>query len=135
MPSPKLTPQQKWEKQDTVSSIYETALSIIEESRLYGSNLWPKNGFMSGWQQPDKLDTIGLVISVSFDPPYKLLQLNIWAKSEARARKQNYELSLIFDQAYKNGYTFSFDFELAAYKCMGYYRTGCFMCMIRLVLN
>lgn len=36
-------------KQNLVHQVADTALHIIYDSYLYGSNLWPKKGFRAGW--------------------------------------------------------------------------------------
>lgn len=104
-----------------VSLVFQTAMETLEDSHLYGSNLWPKNGFMSGWQKPKKADTIGLVIDANHFKEWYGLQFNIWGKNLTRTQKQHNQLSLIFDQSFRNGLLFEFDFELAAYRFMWNY--------------
>ena len=92
-------------KKDTITFVIESVMSILHGSSLYGSTLWPKNGFKLGYHGTEELDTITIGVNIVVDSEYKKVRFNIWGK-EARVLKQRKQLVLIFDQALYDGIYF-----------------------------
>ena len=93
-------------KRDQIVMATEAVLHILHNSQLYGSSLWPKNGFLTGgYRWDEKLDTITIGINIVPESEYKKVRFNIWGK-ETRVLRQRKQLVLIFDQAIYNGIYF-----------------------------
>ena len=89
-------------KKDTVSRVIESILHVLHDSQFFGSNLWPTNGFKTGYSGTEELDTICILILMEGE--YKKVRFNLWGKEE-RVHIQYQQLVAIFDQAiYDNIY-------------------------------
>ncbi len=134
MPTPRqleaqLKREQKQAKRDLISYITEIVLYVLHESQLFGSNLWPKNGFVPGYRGQEELDTINIIIVIGDNNSYKKVRFNIWGK-EARVLKQRKQLVLIFDQSVYNDVYFYPQYPEFTDRLMAHYHDGFIMDML-----
>lgn len=99
-------------KRATIDKVFVACMHILENSQLYGTSLWPKNGFIVG-SFPEKnsrgnpkLDVICIKPLIT-DEYNSWVRFNLWNKSESRAFKQCKQLKLIFDQTTYDGIYFT----------------------------
>lgn len=121
--------EQKQAKRDLISYITESVLHMLHDSQLFGSNLWPKKGFVSGYKGNEELDTISIIIVISDNNSYKKVRFNILGK-EARVLKQHRQLVLIFDQAVYNDIYFYPQYHESIDHLMAHYYEGFILDML-----
>ena len=124
-----LKKEQAQVKRDTISMVMEAVFSLLHESQLHGSKLWPKNGFISGHITNDKLDIITVNVRILDDCDYKKVRFNIWGK-ERRVLKQRRQLVLIFDQALYGGIYFYPEYPEYINELCCHYHDDCIMDML-----
>jgi len=92
-------------KADLVRRVINATMTILYESSLYGSSLWPKYGISVGAYPPlnrlgnHKMDCVCVGVRIDRDSSWQAIRFNIWGKTYGRAFKQYRQLFLLFDKA------------------------------------
>jgi hypothetical protein len=97
-------------KQNIVHHVCDTAMHILNDSDLYWTKLWPKNGFKAGYgigsEVKDRIYYFCAIWDILATPPTGHLQFNIHNTPDNRESKQVDSLKLIYDQSYLNNIFF-----------------------------
>lgn len=95
-------------KLDIVNNVFVSLLTLLEESYLHATTLWPKNGFIAGTAPGYnkignyRLDTINVKIFADPENNNGRVRFNIWTKTYGRAFKQSRQLILLLNQTVYN---------------------------------
>jgi hypothetical protein len=107
-----------------VNMVCDTTMYILHDSYLYGSNLWPKNGFKVGSGIGTKIkDCIYVGVNAyghDQNPIIGALRFNIWNTGARRFWKQHHHIKLIMDFAYKNELLFEDQFRTSSLDCLSF---------------
>ena len=102
-------------KRDLISRVISAALTLLHESNMYGTVLWPKQGFVLGHGigQPNN-DTwyLGVnVFGIDQNPIIGRLGFNIHTRGKKRISNQIEQINLVLDQAFCEGIFFENEFN------------------------
>jgi hypothetical protein len=110
---PKITSEETAAKQNIVHHVCDTSMHILHNSYLFGSNIWPKNGFKVGWGIGCKIkDCIYIGVNAygwEKAPVVGRLVFNIWNTGARREKQQAKHIRIIMDQAYQNDLYFEIE--------------------------
>lgn len=92
-----------------INRVFSAVMHILEDSNIYGTDLWPVNGFKAG-SFPDldengnyKNDTINIKVIAQTEPHMYKVRFNNWNTSKQRIVDQTNQMLLIFgDAVYDN---------------------------------
>jgi hypothetical protein len=114
-PRPKITPEERQAQQFLITHVHDTALHILHNSYLYGSDLWPKNGFVTGQGMDCK---IKWCINIGVNPYgwanetiEGRLAFTVYNTGMGKKIQQEKHLRIIMDQAYQNDLYFENEFK------------------------
>jgi hypothetical protein len=94
-------------KPDTISTVINAAMHMLEDSGMYGSKLWPKNGVRTG--SGSLTDCIYLAVNAYGFPTVGRLVFN--PPDTRRGDKQSDQIRLIFDYAIRDNIYFEYEFR------------------------
>lgn len=131
--------QQTALKHDKKAFVFGAIMRFLENSHLYESNLWPKHGFIAGWEAGKNRvgnynsDTICINVMTEWNLMDGRIRFNLWNKSEARIEKQFDQLNIIFENAFTENILFEFA-DPETYDFLGMHDEilGCSMGMLNL---
>ncbi|NII81682.1 MULTISPECIES: hypothetical protein [unclassified Pedobacter] len=99
-----------------INRVFSAVMHILEESHIYGTDLWPVNGFKAGaWPDLDengiyKYDTINIYIIAQAEPAMYKVRFNNWNTSEQRIVDQTNQMLLIFGDAVYDNIHFTMEY-------------------------
>ncbi|MCY1522127.1 hypothetical protein D9M68_569720 [compost metagenome] len=91
-----------------------SALHIIHESYLFGSNLWPRKGGYAGYPEENSCDKLYVSARIDFEINKNLAFVSVYNKTVSRSKKQIDALELILDHAVYENVIFMYSFSYAA---------------------
>ncbi|RQO66811.1 hypothetical protein DBR40_21920 [Pedobacter sp. KBW01] len=99
-----------------INRVFSAVMHILEESHIYGTDIWPVNGFKAG-SFPDfdehgiyKQDTINVNVLARAEPPMYKVRFNNWNTSEQRIVDQTNQMLLIFGDAVYDNIHFTMEY-------------------------
>jgi hypothetical protein len=96
--------------QTIAAHVVETAMHILHESYLYGSDMWPKNGFRTGRVVDTRLKNYVLYGVNPYNcesvPAIGRICFEFKNTGARKEKLQGKHLKIIMDQAYRNGLFF-----------------------------
>ena len=92
-----------------VQEVITTAMHMLHDSYLYGSDLWPVNGFKAGSGIGSHLEDCIHVGANSVNNQSGRLYFNIFNTTEERITQQAFHIKQIFDFTLRDGIRFEDD--------------------------
>jgi hypothetical protein len=112
---PKITPEETAAKQNIVHHVCDTAMHILHNSYLYGSDMWPKNGFKAGWGIGCKIkDCIYYGVNAygwDQNPVIGRLAFNLHNVGVRRLKQQTKHIETILDLSIMNDLLYEQEFR------------------------
>jgi hypothetical protein len=111
------TPEQKQIQCEIITDVIDTAMHILHESYLNGSDLWPTGGMLvggPGWYKKGPPDAIYLGVNpygYEQEPIKGRFSCNMFNTPEKRMEITAEHLRIIFDQAISNNIYFENEFK------------------------
>jgi len=99
-----------------INRVFSAVMHILEESHIYGTDIWPVNGFKAG-SFPDVdengayiNDTINVKVIAQAEPHMYKVRFNNWNLTEQRIVDQTNQMLLIFGDAVYDNIHFTMEY-------------------------